>query len=178
MDGEFKEEDKLEVERSFYEDPDMSVTDFLDNYEILKVTVPDDGKKVHQIRFRLRDQLADISELLPVLFKEQHVLYLVQGDERIRLEKTGTMGGYSTYDIEGNEFTLSIGIYNSDKLVFIVVAGLITVVLLILIILILIIVSIRKHGGKLPKIFRSVTSTVSEKKERSRSSMMILRMTF
>ena len=165
VDGSFKEDDRLEVTRDFETTPEMSFSDFLDNYEILTVKVPDDGNSVHQIRFRLRDDLGKLSELLPGVFKEQHVLYLVKGDERIRLEKTGTMGGYSTYDIEGNEFVVSIGIYNSDKVLVLMIAALVAAVLLTIIILIIVIWNIRKHSKKLPKALKELKTSVSEKIE-------------
>lgn len=163
MDGAFKEEDRLVVERSV--NFNMDAPDTIDNFEVLKVKIPDDGADEHQIRFRIINDKAAFTTLLPSVFKGQHVLYLEQGDERIPLEKNGTMGGYSTYEISGNEFTISVGISNGKRGIKLMLLIAIAILILIIVMIIVIIVNIRKHGRRLPKAVNKIKTSVSEKIE-------------
>ncbi|MDC7293935.1 hypothetical protein NXH67_10455 [Butyrivibrio sp. DSM 10294] len=165
VDGAFREEDELEVERTLNYKAGDTAEDVQYNFETLKVKIPTDGNNIHMIRFRLNNALGELTRRLPGIFGEQHLLYLVNGDERIPIEKTGTMGGYYTYEIEGNEFVLSVGVPNTNRVYYLTIAIIIGVLLLILVIIIVVIVNIHRHGRKLPGALKELKSNVSEKIE-------------
>ena len=164
VDGLFHEEDKLEVEKTVYA-TDEEVAAHLDNYEVLKVTIPDDGQSTHQIRFKAINRYADLASVMGGLFGGTPTLYLGEGDNRVALEKTGTVGKYSTYEVEGNDLVLSVSIRGAKNAAWTIVIGA-AVLLLILIIIILIIMNgVRKRGGQIPGLFSTILDKVTTKIE-------------
>ncbi len=162
VDGMFKEDDALVVERTINYTGDSAD---LKNYETLKVTVPDDGKKVHTIRFRPINDFATVYDTLGNYLGGNMSLYRVEGNRRILLEPSGTMGKYNTYEIEGNDFTLSLDVegvqHTANRLLTILFA----VLALILVLIIVLIIYIRKNGRHVPRLFRRVVKNVSTKIE-------------
>lgn len=165
VDGLFKEDDKLTVEKTVYA-TEESVSEHLDNYETIKVKVPDDGQASHQIRFKAFNNYAEFASTFGNMIGGDPVLYLVEDDgSRSILKKTGTMGAYSTYNVEGNEFVLSLGIPGAKNVAYTVLAIVIIVVVVIVLIIILLIIYIKRHKGQLPKIFNGFIIKVSERIE-------------
>lgn len=164
VDGRFKEEDKLEVEKTVYL-TDENVSAHLDNYETLKVKIPDDGQKTHQIRFRAINNYADLVNEFGGLLGAKPTLYQVVEGKRFPLEKTGTIGEYSLYNIDGNEFMLSLSIEGA-KSAAVTIMIIIGIVFILLIVLFIVVVNIiKRHGGNVPKIFNGFIIKMSERIE-------------
>ncbi len=164
VDGNFREEDKLIVEKTVNVTDDK-VSANLDNFETLKVTVPNDGQSIHQIRFKAINIYAELASVLGGKLGSEPTLYLVDNGVRTELTKTGTMGGYSTYEVPGNEFTLSVSIEGARSVAVIIAVVAAVVVLLLIVLLIVIVNVIKRHGGNVPKIFNGFIIKVSEKIE-------------
>ncbi len=156
VDGQFKEDDRFVVER-MSEDPD----DENGRTSILKIRIPDDGSDEHVIRFRPRVEAQGLGKLLPKLSEVTYDLYLVEGSDRTRLKKSGTMGGYATYIVKGNELTISPVVKNRYNMKYILIA----VAAILLIILAAAVVLIIRHGGKMSAFLKGITGKVSEKIE-------------
>lgn len=165
VDGMFKDNDKLSVERTVTYDPYLDSSEEEHYYETLKVKIPYDGSDVHQIRFKPLHEYAQVADLLPVDALKEFDLYLLDGDKSTLLEKKGQMGGYSLYEVKGNEFVLAMGAANIDKVSiwFTRILGGIIIALVVLIILIIIV--IWRNKGKLPKFLGGVKTKVSKKIE-------------
>ena len=163
VDGRFKSGDKLVVERedSFdvkkFTSAKDYVADTLKNYTTLKVTVPDDGESVHKVRYK---PAAKISEALG-----KYEVYLVKGDEEQLLTKTGDMGEYSTYDIEGNEFTLKVKFPKAGLAVSKYKYMVITAIVIGMVLITLFILAAIRGGKKAPKIFRRIARKLSKRIE-------------
>ena len=164
VDGQFKDDDKLIVDKTVYVTDD-SVSAHLDNFETMKVTVPDDGQTSHQIRFKAINNYAELANVFGGFLNTEPVLYLVEGDTRTALQKTGTMGEYSTYNVDGNDFTLSVSIEGAKNAAITVIIIAAIALLSLIIILIVIVNVIKRHGGKVPKIFNGLVIKVSERIE-------------
>ncbi len=162
VDGMFREEDELEVERTINYSGDSAD---LRNYETLKVKVPDDGKKVHTIRFRPLNDFAYVYDTLGNYLGGDMFLYRIEGDQRILMTPTGTMGRYNIYEIEGNDFTLSLDVEGVKNTANRFVTVIFVVLALILILIIVLIVYIRKRGKHVPRLLRKVVRNVSTKIE-------------
>ncbi len=164
VDGLFKEDDKLIVNRTLNFDREETVEN-LENYETIEVTVPKDGYNTHQIRFKATGDMAEISNLFQGVIGGEPTLYLVEGDKKTELVKTGMMGEYSTYNIDGNHFILSVSVKGVKSVVIMLAVIAIIILVALIVILIIVIHNIRVHGGKVPKIFNIFKSKVSEKIE-------------
>ena len=163
VDGSFKADDKLVVERQNSFDVKNFTTikdydaDTLKNYTTLKVTIPDDGAKEHQIRYRPNSKV--VEEL------GEYEVYLVTADGEELLEKTGEIGDYSTYDIAGNEFTLKVRFPRAKLAVSLIKYVIIAIVIACVLLVSLIIFAIIRGGKKAPKIFRFLAKKLSKKIE-------------
>ena len=163
VDGKFRDEDKLVVERtdSFDVKNFKSAKDYdadtLKNYTTLKVTVPDDGETVHQVRYK---PITKIHEALGA-----YEVYLVNGEEETLLKKTGDMGDYSTYEIEGNEFTLKVKFPKAGLAVSKFKYMLIGAIIVGLLVIGIMIFGLIRGGKKAPKIVRRIMRKVSKRIE-------------
>ncbi|MBR4356644.1 MAG: hypothetical protein IKQ00_01865 [Butyrivibrio sp.] len=163
VDGKFKDEDKLIVERedSFDVEKFTSAKDYdadtLKNYTTIKVTVPDDGQSVHTVRYK---PVAKIKEALG-----SFEVYLVNGDEEQLLTKTGEMGEYSTYDVEGNEFTLKVRFPKAGLAVSKYKYMVIGAIIIGLIFIALLVIAAICGSKKVPKIFRRIARKLSKRIE-------------
>ncbi len=163
VDGKFKDEDKLIVERedSFDVEQFTSAKDYdadtLKNYTTIKVTVPDDGQSVHTVRYK---PVAKIKEALG-----SFEVYLVNGDEEQLLTKTGEMGEYSTYDVEGNEFTLKVRFPKAGLAVSKYKYMVIGAIIIGLIFIALLVIAAICGSKKVPKIFRRIARKLSKRIE-------------
>ena len=102
---------------------------------------------------------------MPFASAEEYNLYRIDGDQRILLTKTGTMGKYSTYDVGGNDVVLELDIRNLENVTYIYI-GIAAVILIIIIIIIAILVlSIKRNKGILPKALRGIRKKVSQRIE-------------
>jgi hypothetical protein len=165
VDGMFKDNEKLSVEKTITFEETADLPEEEHYYETLKVKIPYDGADVHQIRFKPLNEYAEVAELIPVDALKEFNLYLLDGDKSTLLEKKGMMGGYSLYEVEGNEFVLAMGAAHIDKLSLWAGRIICGVLIALAVLLILIIIAIWKNKGKLPKFFGGVKTTVSKKIE-------------
>ena len=166
VDGAFKEDDTLSVTRSdvlsYEQVEEMGIErvadlEQIESFETISLVIPDDGNKVHQIRFRPNSRFYDVSE--------DYVLYQVTKDSKIALAPTGEVGEYKTFEIEGNDVTLMLDFEGINRTVF--RYGILIVVSLValLVIIILLILYTKKHGRKLPVFFKFIKKNVSERIE-------------
>ncbi len=162
VDGMFKEDDRLVVEKTINftgEDPDLT------NYETIKVTVPNDGQSSHQMRFRPINSFGSVYDAFGKHLGGKISLYRIENGDRILLEPTGTMGKYNTYEIEGNDFTLSLDVAEvrdtAEKILVIIIVFLV----LFLVLIIVAIVMIKKSGKHVPRLFRHFVKDVTRKIE-------------
>ncbi|MBP3275178.1 MAG: hypothetical protein J6L93_09290, partial [Butyrivibrio sp.] len=137
----------------------------LKEYETIDVTVPDDGQMVHQIRFRPISEVTTSIDLLKGYLGDEFRLYQIKNGEKVLLTPTGTMGKYSTFDIEGNKFTLSLDVGDAsgatNKIaIFFVIAFLVVAALIAVLVII-----VTKNSRHVPKIFKKVVSKVSARIE-------------
>ncbi|MBR6390528.1 MAG: hypothetical protein IKS16_04210, partial [Lachnospiraceae bacterium] len=106
VDGAFKEGDSLVVARKINYDSDDP--DTLAAYETIELIIPDDGMSVHQIRFKpdtvYGDEVGD-----------DFILRVVEADGLEELPRTGSLGGYYTYDLSGNEAKLILDVSSMEK---------------------------------------------------------------
>jgi hypothetical protein len=163
VDGMFKEDDAIDVVRTINFVQGKAET--LKDYETLEVTIPDDGQNVHQIRFRPISEATAAIDLLKGYLGDEFRLYQIKNGEKVLLTPTGTMGKYSTFDIEGNKFTLSLDVGDAsgatNKIaIFFVIAFLVVVALIAVLVII-----VTKNSRHVPKIFKKVISKVSAKIE-------------
>ncbi len=165
VDGQFREDDRLVVEREvlfnrgentrYFEEGNKLFVDF----ETLKVTIPDDGRKTHQIRFGMdsNTQLGD---------QITYELYQVQDDGSLTmLEKTGSVGKYDTYEVEGDVLNLDVKYKVARYFEYLIPAIAIGAIVVLIIIIVLTIFIIKRHGGKLPIFINNVAKDVSKKIE-------------
>ena len=166
VDGAFKEDDRLIVERTVNNSlgefsGNVSELKELKDYERIKVTIPDDGKKVHQMRFRP-------DSVLNKAF-ERFDLYLISGNGENEaltlLASTGEMGMYKTYQVEGNEFTFDVKFDNSPKRIYFFISIIIAVVVAVIVIVVLIIVLIKRNKRKISGAISNIAQNVSQKIE-------------
>lgn len=155
VDGAFKEGDSLIVARSVnYDEDDIST---LSSYETIHLVIPDDGADTHQIRFRPETFLDyDAYEKMP------YKLLINENGEWRELEKTGSLGGYNTYEIPGNEVDLKLDLSKVETggykyaILFVVIG----VIALGLIILIIWAVTRRKSRKQIRRVVRQVKTEV------------------
>ena len=168
VDGNFKEGDKLEAERTQKYSPENSTE--LDEMEIIELTIPDDGQDIHQIRFRPDSGYNGFVDLFSKFTGAgDYALYEVTDTTRVKLEPTGKMGAYSTYELEGNTHTLSYGISNPNNVGLIIIAIFLLAIVLIIVIIIIVVNIIKRHGGKVPRLFGIFVMKVSDKIENKES---------
>lgn len=92
VEGQFSELDQLEVIKS--EHPSPTLTENQTQLEQWKITIPQDGKPSHTLRY-----------LLPA--KAQHMtMYLLNDEQWVQLETTKD-GKYILFEVEGNQATIS-----------------------------------------------------------------------
>ncbi len=162
VDGMFKEDDKLQVERTYNFDgdsPDLS------NYETLKVTVPKDGYGTHKVRFKPINDYATVHDIFSNYLGGKISLYQIRDGERILLEPSETMGKYNIYDIEGDEFTLALDVSAIKNTVNRLLTLAVVILVLVLVLIIVIIIVIKKSGKHVPRLMRRFVSKVSTKIE-------------
>ncbi|MBE5825431.1 MAG: hypothetical protein E7307_02225 [Butyrivibrio sp.] len=164
VDGLFHQDDKLIVEKTINVTED-EISAHLDNYEVMKVTIPDDGQKTHQIRFKAINRFADLANAVGDYIGGTPVLYLGEGKDRVALKKTGTVGQYSTYEVEGNDLTLSVSIQGAKNAAWTIVIIAAVILLILIIILLIVLNNIRKNGGRLPGLISRVMNKLSQKIE-------------
>ena len=168
VDGNFRDGDKLETVRTQKYSPENS--NELEEMEIIELTIPDDGQKVHQIRFKPDNDYNDFfGKFAKLTGAGEYALYEVTENTRIKLSPTGKMGAYSTYELEGNKLTLSYGIENVDNLGLIIIAIFLLAIVLIIVIIIIVVNIIKRHGGKVPKLLGIFVMKVSDKIENKES---------
>ena len=168
VDGNFKEGDKIEAERTIKYSPDSS--DSLEDMEVIRLSIPDDGQDVHQIRFRPDNGFNEfVNFFSKIMGSDNYALYEVTENTKIKLEPTGKMGAYSTYELEGNEHTLSYGISNPDNIGLIIIAIFLLAIVLVIVIIVIIVNIIKRHGGKVPKLFGIFVMKVSDRIENKES---------
>ncbi len=130
VDGAFKEGDSLVVARQINYDSEDSST--LASYETIDLIIPDDGANVHQIRFRPDTVYGD-------KVGEDFVLRVEDGSGLTELTRTGSLGGYYTYELTGNEARIILDVSSMEKndimnIVLIALAGTAGVSLIVVII--------------------------------------------
>lgn len=106
VDGRFKEGDSLVVARQV--DYDSGDPDTLAAYETIELIIPDDGLDVHQIRFRPDTVYGD-------KVGDDFILRVADGDELRELPRTGSIGGYYTYELAGNEAKIILDVSSMEK---------------------------------------------------------------
>ena len=165
VDGNFKEGDKIEATRTVLLN-DENNNSSLDEMEIIELTIPDDGQDVHQIRFKPDNDYNQVLEIFGKLASStEYALYEVTENTKVKLTPTGKMGAYSTYELEGNTHTLSYGVSNAQNIGFIIIAIFLLAFVLIIVIIIIVVNIIKRHGGKVPKIFGRFVMKVSDRIE-------------
>ncbi|RKM57548.1 hypothetical protein D6855_13450 [Butyrivibrio sp. CB08] len=163
VDGMFKEDDVLGIERTVNFEQGKPST--LSEYETLEVTIPDDGSEVHQIRFKPISNVANAIDLLGGYLGGDYKLYQIKDGEKVLLTSTGTMGKYSTYDIEGNHFTLSLDVADASGTATKVLILVIVIIIVVLVLLGILGILIKRNSRHMPKIFRKLIKNMSEKIE-------------
>ncbi len=165
VDGNFKEGDKIDATRTVLLNEENKNSS-LDEMEIIELTIPDDGQDVHQIRFKPDNDYNQVLEIFGKLASStDYALYEVTENTKVKLTPTGKMGAYSTYELEGNTHTLSYGVSNAQNIGFIIIAIFLLAFVLIIVIIIIVVNIIKRHGGKVPKIFGRFVMKVSDRIE-------------
>lgn len=163
VDGSFKADDKLEVDRKANYTVDTmserieSLSKFSD-YETITVKVPEDGNKVHRIRFK--------PELgLGVLFPE-YSLYLVdENGNNVDLASIGEKGKYRLYEVEGNDFTLGVRFESTKKRIYMFIGIIIGIILAVIIVIIIVIVILSRKKNKISNAINVIANKVTERIE-------------
>lgn len=163
VDGMFKEDDTLDIVRTINYKEGKAET--LKEYETIDVTVPDDGQMVHQIRFRPISEVTTSIDLLKGYLGDEYRLYQIKDGEKVLLTPTGTMGKYSTYDIEGNKFTLSLDVGDASGATSKLAVFFVIVFLLVVALIAVGVILLTKNSRHVPKIFKKVVSKVSARIE-------------
>ncbi len=165
VDGNFREGDKIEATRTILLNEENNNSS-LDEMEIIELTIPDDGQDVHQIRFKPDNNYNQVLEVFGKFASStDYALYEVTENSKVKLTPTGKMGAYSTYELKGNTHTLSYGVSNAQNIGFIIIAIFLLAIVMIIVIIIIIVNIIKRHGGKVPKIFRRFVMKVSDRIE-------------
>lgn len=165
VDGNFKEGDKIEATRTVLLNEENNNSS-LDEMEIIELTIPDDGQDIHQIRFKPDNDYNQVLEIFGKFASStDYALYEVTENTKVKLTPTGKMGAYSTYELEGNTHTLSYGVSNAQNIGFIIIAIFLLAFVLIIVIIIIVVNIIKRHGGKVPKIFGRFVMKVSDRIE-------------
>ncbi|MCR5403774.1 MAG: hypothetical protein K6E91_08175 [Butyrivibrio sp.] len=165
VDGNFREEDKLDVIREELLGGADKEEGGVTMQEKMHIDIPDDGNQVHQLRFKPVDDLAQLMGVIGKFTGGDIVLFEEKSGELRQLTPSGSMGKYATYDLEGNSVTLAYGYKGINTLAYILVGGVILVVLIIIVLIILNIVFVVKHGRKVPVMVNKVVNKVSDKLE-------------
>jgi hypothetical protein len=163
VDGNFKEEDKLEVTRTVtYNENDSNS---LSEIEILELKIPDDGQETHQIRFKPTQDFEFFFGKFGKFAGGDIALYQLTDKTKLQLEPTGKMGKYSTYNLAGNELTLSYGVVGAKNIGLLIIALVVAAIVLVIVVIIITVNIIKRHGGKVPRIFNRFIMKVSDKIE-------------
>jgi hypothetical protein len=92
-------------------------------------------------------------------------LYQITDNTRVLLTPTGKMGAYSTYEMEGNTYTLSYGVTGVRNMGWVVLALVLLFIVFVILVIVIVVNIIKRHGGKVPKIFNRFIVKVSDKIE-------------
>ena len=163
VDGKFRDDDKIEALRTITYDG-LNSTD-VEQMEVIDITIPDDGQTVHQIRFKPEDNTFSFMDKLERIAGSEIALYEVTENTKVKLVPTGKMGAYNTYDLEGNTHTLAYGMEGVGNIGLIIIALVLLLFVLIIVIIIIIVNIIKRHGGKVPRIFNRIVMKVSDRIE-------------
>ena len=162
VDGKFKENDRLIVEKTFNTgDGD----DAFENFETIKVTVPDDGEKTHMVRFKSQNEVTEALNFLGQYLGGAYHLKLLKDGNYVDLKPSGTMGKYQVYEIEGNEFTLSVDVSDAKKTGLRMIGIAVVVLIILIAALVFMFIFIRKHRAKGAKVINRVVKKVSDRIE-------------
>lgn len=163
VDGMFREDDELDIVRTINFVDGKPET--LKDYETLEVTVPNDGQAVHQIRFRPISEVTASIDLLKGYLGDKYRLYQIKDGEKVLLTPTGTMGKYSTYDIEGNKFTLVLDVGDASGATSKIAAIFVVIFLIVVALIAVVAILITINSKHVPRIFKKVVDKVSAKIE-------------
>ena len=163
VDGKFKEDDVLGVVRTINFVNGKAET--LKDYETLEVTIPSDGQRVHQIRFRPISDVTISIDLLKGYLGDEYRLYQIKNGERVLLTPTGSMGKYSTFDIEGNNFTLSLDVGDASGATNKIAIFFVIIFLVIVVLIAFVVILVSKNRKHVPRIIKKVADKVSAKIE-------------
>ena len=123
VDGQFKEGDVLEAVREI--DDEGKFKDIDGILETWSIRIPDDGSETHQLRYYNGD-----TESFEKIVKQD--LYIYDNGEWKKLESTGNVGKYRTYEITGNNIMIQARIDNYYKLrkmvIVLVVSGIVILI--------------------------------------------------
>lgn len=163
VDGFFKEDDELTIERNKGVDLDDYKYSYryafkkIEDYETVRIIIPDDGQATHIIRFKVNTPFS--------IGGIKSDVYLITDKGKVKLEKVGTYGKYALYEITGNDITLSVDVKGINSFVSYILIAVLILLFAIMITTIVLIVFVHKNGRKVPKIFRRVVKKVSNKIE-------------
>ncbi len=164
VDGLFREEDELKVERTVFAAEEKADDGDITLIEKLDVTVPDDESQSHKVRFKPVDDYSElISSKIGKFSNVDFALFLETDDGMRELKPSGTMGKYRVYDIEGNNFSLLYGYRGVAKLGILLYVLAILVIILILAIIVINIVLIIRNHNKAKKMLEDVREKVTAK---------------
>ena len=128
------------------------------DYETITVKVPEDGNKVHRIRFKPEQGLG-------VLFPE-YSLYLVdENGNNVDLASIGEKGKYRLYEVEGNDFTLGVRFESTKKRIYMFIGIIIGIILAVIIVIIIVIVILSRKKNKISNAINVIANKVTEKIE-------------
>ncbi|SCY70677.1 hypothetical protein [Butyrivibrio sp. INlla14] len=163
VDGSFKADDKLEVDRKANYTVDTiserieSLSQFSD-YETITVKVPEDGNKVHRIRFK--------PELGPHVLFPEYSLYLVdENGNKVDLASIGEKGKYRLYEVEGDDFTIGVRFESTKKRIYMFIGLVIGIILAVIIVIIIVIVVLSRKKNKISDAINVIANKVTEKIE-------------
>ncbi|MCR4787365.1 MAG: hypothetical protein K5888_02145 [Lachnospiraceae bacterium] len=123
VDGQFKENDVLEAVREIDEESEDRLDGVLETWSI---RIPDDGSTTHQLRYYNREtesyeKIVDLD------------LYVKENGEWKKLDNTGSIGRYRTYEVTGNNIMIQARINDFHRLRKMIIAAIVTGVILLLI---------------------------------------------
>lgn len=165
VDGNFREEDKLDIVREEILQDNSGLVDGVTMQEKIRLVIPEDGNSSHQLRFKPVDDLATIMGVVGSFTGGDIVLFEEKDGNFEELTPSGVMGKYDTYEIEGNKHTLAYGYKGINTLAYLLIGAAILAVIIIITLIVLNIIFVVKHGGKLPKMVNKVVDKVSTKIE-------------
>ena len=152
IDGQFKENDFLDAVLEADIDSESEKEGIIETWNIV---IPDDGQKVHQMRYLPGDGF-DNSKL------EKLGVYVFRDNKWVELQSTGKIGKYYTYDLEGNNIRLRSCIKNIHRLNRAMIIGIALTVIIIIAISSYAFKFISQRRKKIRKAARKITSAAIE----------------